>query len=541
MPVGGLGHIGLNLMVLDSGEGLYLLDCGVEFPDPNEPGVDQVLPDIKWIESLGPDLKAIILTHGHEDHIGGVVHVLKRIPLPVYGPRLAVALLEEKLEEHGMSPPCEIQVVEKDTRLSLPGAEFEFLRVTHSIPDCFSLAIHTRAGVIIHTGDWKLDEEPVDGEYLEIDRFKALGDKGVSLLLGDSTNAEVPGRTRSEKSVGKGLLREIEGHEGRVIVALFSSNLHRVHLLADIAEKTDRHLVLMGRGLEKFFRVGKRVGLNRVDPSTLLAATHIGHIPPEKLLICCTGTQGEPFSALYRAALGTHHQLEIGPGDLVLHSARKIPGNEGRIYEMFGRLTRKGARVVHGKAAPIHASGHATQEELLAMLEWVRPATFVPVHGEFSFLETHAELARSTGVPCVQVVENGQWFQLENDEITLGHNQPLTRYFHDGMLTGTDHGLGVKERWKLSHTGVIALQVSRSTLSGSRGVTVTLQTEGIPKLDGAFEGRCGAFLEQELAKLPTYTPPADFRDAAKMLARRFAKKVVGKKPSVLLHVTETNS
>ena len=538
IALGGLGHIGLNAMVLDTPEGAYLLDCGVEFPDPNEPGVDQVIPDVTWLLGLGEHLKAVILTHGHEDHIGGVAHLLKQRRLPVYGPRLAIALLEEKLDEHGIHGEVQLQIVEKTTTLSLEGISVEFLRVTHSIPDCFSLAIRTAEGTVIHTGDWKWDEEPVDGEEVDIDRFTMLGDEGVALLLGDSTNAEVPGRTRSEKAVGEGLRDAIVGHDGRVIVAMFSSNIHRMHILADLAEETGRHMVLLGRGLERMARVSRRVGLNRTDSSLFITPRNMGLIPPSKLLVCCTGTQGEPFSALYRASLGIHPLLEVQEGDLVLHSARKIPGNEGRIYDMFAQLTRLGAHVVHGKAAPIHASGHATQDELRAMFEWVRPQAFVPVHGETSFLQTHASIAREAGVPEVKVIENGRWFSLRNGQVQVGDEETFRRLYYDGAQSGNSTAMGIKERWKIAHTGVVAIQVTRKTVEGKLQVTVHLQSQGVPDVKGRFEKDCRQFVEQELQRLPSYTPRADFEDAAKMLVRRFAKQSVGKKPAVLLHCTE---
>ena len=538
IALGGLGHIGLNAMVMDTGESAYLLDCGIEFPDPNEPGVDQIIPDVNWLRSLGSRLKAIILTHGHEDHIGGVMHVLKHRRVPVYGPRLAIALLNERLEEHAIHGELQLKVVDSETTLSLDGISIEFLRVTHSIPDCFSLAIRTTEGVVVHTGDWKLDEEPVDGQHIQVERFRELGDRGVSLLLGDSTNAEVHGRTRSEREVGRGLETLIREHDGRVVVALFSSNLHRLHLLAEIAESTDRHMVLLGRGLEKMARVGRRVGLNRTDPSLFIQPQNIGHIPPQKLLICCTGTQGEPFSALYRASQGKHHQLHIQKGDLVLHSARKIPGNEGKIYEMFDGLTRLGAKVVHGRAAPIHASGHATREELVRMIEWLRPQAFVPVHGETSFLHAHAALAESVGVPHVRVIENGVWFSLRDGRVERGRVESFERLYFDGYSTGDATSMGVKQRWRLAHAGAIAVQVGRRKSSGAWDINIEMQCGGIPDPNGTFMEGCKEFLKIELSKLPLFTPKSDFEDAAKMLTRRFTKTHTGKKPMVMLVLRE---
>lgn len=540
LPIGGLGRIGMNMMLLWVGEDYFLIDCGVLFADEQAPGADLVLPDLGYLNTISSKVRAIILTHGHEDHIGAIPHVLKVCPAPVYGTRFTLGLVQEKLLEHGMAGLVDTNPIDPESRVEIGAARFEFIRVTHSIPDCVSVLIDTPVGKILHTGDWKIDLEPVDDEHFDEERFRKAGDSGVLLLLSDSTNAMVPGWSSSERQAGRGLEEQIRSIEGRVFVAMFSSNIHRLRLLGDIAARLGRRICFAGRSLHSYARVAREVGIPGV-PHPEVDLSHLELVPDHELLVCMTGSQAEPGSALFRAAVGTHPHIRFRRGDTVILSARFIPGNERVIHEMINNISRWGVNVITPKGLSIHASGHAHRDELRHMMDLVRPRFFVPIHGEYSFLLRQAELARQAGIENVTVIENGKMLHIEPHRLRLGQTIPLEPYYLDGTITGNADYLAIRDRSKAAYNGVVAvhLQVHRSLrhVSGQ----VQINTVGVCTDDGRHLSACKRFVEQELALLPPFAPSREICDACEMLVRRYFRRAVGKKPVVLVTYDEKQS
>jgi len=406
------------------------------------------------------------------------------------------------------------------------------------MPDCLSLVIRTPAGTIIHTGDWKNDPEPVDGQLLDEAGFRRVGEEGVLLLMGDSTNAEVPGRTRSESEVGRNLEKEIEGCQGRVIVSLFSSNIHRLNLLYEIAKKQGRNLCLLGRSIENNVPLARELGLSSIPADVLVAPAHLGSVPDDKILIVATGTQGESMSSMGKAAVGEHPYLHLKEGDTLLYSARIIPGNERDVYTMFGELSRRGVRVVHGRQTGIHASGHARQDELRELIGWVKPRYFMPIHGEQSFLRAHGDLAME--IPGVEkiIVENGQILSIKDNEAAKDDGYSLHAYFAEGGMVGRRTTMGYPQRVQMSYNGSIALQVTVGRGPSSLQVDVEMKCQGLYTDAGRWIPLAEAYLKDEIGRLPTYTPEADIKDACEMLARRFFKARLGRRPPVMLFYQE---
>ena len=423
VPLGGLGEIGMNCMAIELGDGgrapIVVVDCGVMFPGLDN-GVDVIHPDFSYLEANRDRVQAVIVTHGHEDHIGGIPYLLRRLDVPVYAPPYALGLIRERLKEHGEHPTATRALRQPrlfPTRPRTPFSlgdggslvEIEPIRVTHSIADATALAIRSDEGLVIHTGDFKIDEDPTDGEEFDRIRLKALGDEGVSLLLSDSTNVDSPGRSRGERDVGHALMRLIDAAPHRVFVALFASNVHRLRAMAEIARATGRKMALLGRSVQTHVRVAHETGYLAIPPDVLVSIDDAATIPRERLLVVATGSQAEARAALSRLALDDHPRLRIEPGDTAILSSRAIPGNEVHVMRMVGDLYRRGC-IVHVKSSDpdIHTSGHAHRDEQRAMIDLVRPASFVPVHGTRHHLERHAALARESGVRDVLVIENGE-------------------------------------------------------------------------------------------------------------------------------------
>lgn len=538
VALGGLGEIGLNLMVLSVGEDSFIIDCGVQFPDASMMGADLVLPDLRYLEGISGRVRALILTHGHEDHIGAVPHVIKLFNVPIYGTPFTLGLVHEKLLEHGLAGSVHTVPITPATKLELGQVNFEFVRVTHSIPDCVSLVARTPVGTIIHTGDWKIDKDPVDGQHFDRDRFEALGDEGVHLLLSDSTNAEVPGWNRGEKEVGASIEERVAAWEGRVLVTLFSSNLHRVGQVFDIAKRTGRKVCLVGRSLQKYIAVGRAVGIFPHSLGDVVDSRKLDRLKNRDVLIILTGSQGEPRSALAQAASGDHRDLTIGPDDLILFSSRKIPGNERAIFRMINNLSRQGAHVVHGYGTGVHTSGHASRDELAEMLLLTRPRHFVPVHGEYSFLQRHAELARDMGVEHTLVAENGHIIDVTPDDVAISGRVRLENYYVDADVTASAEDLDLLQRSKLAWNGVVSALLSIERTRDGLLVTPRLTSHGLFTDKGRHLEACANYLADEMALLPAFTPTRDVSDSAELLVRRFFKRAVGKKPVVLVTLDE---
>ena len=399
IPMGGVGDMGMNLMLYRYGDDYLMVDCGVRFPDAGSIGVEHLLPNLKTLRNLKGKLRAIVLTHGHEDHIGSLRWVLKELSVPVYGTPFTLGLVESRLREVNLPENPILREITPGDSLNVGPFDLSFFRVTHSIPDCVSVAVGTPEGVVFQTGDFKIDERPLDGEIFDREGFRSLGDRGVRLLLSDSTNASVPGRNLDEAEVAEHLEPAIAEWDGRVIVTLFSSNLYRISSLHKMAKKHGRALGLVGRSLHRYIQIGREhTSLDLPGPEDLFQLSELNAFDPSRVLILCTGSQAEPMSALFRASKKKHSSFILGEGDRLIFSSREIPGNSFKIGKMINDICRQGVDVVKGHHHKMHASGHAKADELKEVIELLRPKLFVPVHGEYAFLRDHIRLAEEVGV-----------------------------------------------------------------------------------------------------------------------------------------------
>ena len=398
IPLGGLGEIGLNMMLVESGDDLIAIDCGLMFPDDDLPGIDYVIPDFAYAVAKRDSFRAVVLTHGHEDHVGALPYLLRQAPVPVYGTPLTLALVAEKLREHGLTDGADLRPIRPRQIVEIGGFRPEPIRVTHSIADGIGLAIDTPVGTIVHTGDFKLDPSPLDGEAPDYRRFAELGEQGVLLLCSDSTNVDRPGHTRSEVEVGAALAERFTRATGRIILATFASHIHRIQQVLQLAAEHGRRVALLGMSMQKNVQLAAELGYLRVPEDLLLPLEELTALPPARQVILSTGSQGEPNSALALMAAGEHREVQVARGDLVILSARVIPGNERTVGRVINALYRLGAEVLYEDNAFVHVSGHASQDDLKLMMNLTRPRYFVPVHGEYRHLVAHAKLARQMGV-----------------------------------------------------------------------------------------------------------------------------------------------
>ncbi|MDR1194775.1 MAG: ribonuclease J [Peptococcaceae bacterium] len=457
IPLGGLGEIGKNMTVFRYEDEMIVVDAGLMFPGEEMLGIDVVIPDYSYLLENKELLMGILLTHGHEDHIGAMPYILRDIEGPVYASRLTLGLLQDKLKEHGVSK-VNLNVVKPHSIVRL-GKYFqvEFFRVTHSIPGCFGLAITTPVGTVVHTGDFKMDQTPVDGESMDFGRLAELGRRGVLVLMADSTNVERPGFTRSEKEVGGILNSLFGGCEGRIILATFASNVHRIQQVLDAAFQFKRKVAVVGRSMINVVGIAQELQYLRVPDDTVIDIDEIGRYAKNRIVVLCTGSQGEPMSALTRMANNDHRRVEIMPGDTVVISATPIPGNEKLVGKTVNQLYRLGAEVVHEASAGVHASGHASQEELKLMLNLVRPKFFMPVHGEYRHLAKHAQLAHKMGIPSnhVFVGENGQTIEFTKDSGQLSKKVTAGQILVDGLGVGDVGNVVLRDRKQLSEDGML--------------------------------------------------------------------------------------
>jgi len=467
LPLGGLGEIGLNMMLLESGEDLLAVDCGLMFADDEMPGVDYVIPDFSPLLSRREQVRGVILTHAHEDHIGALPYLLRELDVPVYGPRMALALAGERLREHGLQDRARLVPVEPRHAFDVGGFRVEPIRVTHSVVDGLGYGIETPVGTLVHTGDFKFDPHPIDGERSDYHRLAELGERGVLCLLADSTNVDRPGTTPSEREVGRALAERFRCAAGRVIVATFASHVHRIQQILDLAVTFGRKVALLGRSMETTVRLAAELGYLRVPDGTLVPLDELSALPPYRQVIISTGSQGEPNSALALMAAAEHKYLQVMEGDLVVLSARVIPGHERTITRVVNQLLRQGAEVLWEGVAFVHVSGHASQDELKLMLNLVRPQFFVPVHGEYRHLRGHARLAREVGLPpeSVFVIEDGQGIELTKTGARALERVPLARVLVDGKGVGDVGPVVLRDRQILSEDGmvVVAVTVDRET------------------------------------------------------------------------------
>jgi len=544
LPLGGLGEIGMNGLVLTYQGRRLLIDCGVMFPDTMEASADLVLPDLRFFAEHGDSFGAMVLTHGHEDHIGAVPFVLKQAPMPVYGSPFTLGLVERRLKEHGLLERTELRILEPSMRHDgpvvppeLPDFGLSMIRVTHSIPDAASLVIHTPKGVVLHTGDFKIDPHPIDNQHFDDNAFRNLGDHGVLLMLSDSTNAQVPGRTRSEKETLANIEERIEHWRGRIFVTQFASNLHRLLGLEAIAERCGRRLCLVGRSLHTYTRVARNADMPCVDEDNLLDVEQLADTPDDEVMVVMTGSQGEFRSALARASRCEHRHIAFKKGDRLLMSARFIPGNEASIFDLINDLARLGVDVIHPLMAPIHTSGHARRDELKTMLELVRPHMFVPVHGTHAFLQAHRGLAEDCGVHDTLLIENGKEFAAEPERgLFVVDEHPMDTYYYDGMHTGDADSLGLNERKKLFFNGAICAFVQIPPTGRAFRPKVTLQARGLYTDNQRLLARAATQVEEELVTLGRDATESEIEAWTQRSVRRFFRIEAGRKPLVMTAV-----
>jgi ribonuclease J len=455
--LGGVGEIGLNLLTLETADHLVVVDAGLMFPEDPTLGIDMVIPDFSYLRERRDKLTALILTHGHEDHIGAVPFFLKEFAAPVYGTPLTLALLREKLKEHGLLPHADLREIRPLEPLALGPFEFEFIRVCHSIVDGVGFVVRTPQGYLVHSGDFKIDQTPVAGAAMDLNRFAHYGEKGVLALLSDSTNAERPGYTLSERQIGftlEGLIREAPG---RVIVAVFASHIHRMQQIVNLAAQFGRKVLFNGKSMVTNSRIAKELGYLEVPPGLEINLGDLDRLPPSQAIVITTGSQGEPLSALARMALEAHKQIRIRPGDLVILSSRFIPGNERAITTVINNLYRLGAEVVYKEVADIHVSGHASQEELKLLLGLARPRYFIPIHGELRHLIKHGHLARAVGIPGERVLlaTDGDQVRFHGGEAAIAAKVDTGRVFVDGKGVGDVSRIVLRDRRHLAADGLV--------------------------------------------------------------------------------------
>ncbi|GAA4626070.1 ribonuclease J [Actinoallomurus vinaceus] len=537
VPLGGLGEIGRNMTVFEYDGRLLIVDCGVLFPETEQPGVDLILPDFDYIRDRLDDIEGIVLTHGHEDHIGAVPYLLReRADIPVIGSRLTLALLEAKLAEHRINPVA-LRVAEGDTQ-SLGPFDCEFLAVNHSIPDALAVAVRTPAGLVLVTGDFKMDQLPLDGRLTDLGGFARLGEEGIDLLLSDSTNAEVPGFVTSEREIGVVLGDVLRVAEKRVIVACFASHVHRVQQVLDAAHASGRKVCLVGRSMVRNMGVARDLGYLQVPAGIMVDQKEIDDLPAEKVVLVCTGSQGEPMSALSRMA-NRDHQIRIEEGDTVILASSLIPGNENAVNRVINGLTRWGAKVVHKGNALVHVSGHAPAGELLYVLNMTRPSNFMPVHGEWRHLRAHARLAELTGVPADSVIiaEDGVVVDLVDGKAAVAGAVRAGYVYVDGLSVGEITETSLKDRRILGDEGFVSIVVVVDSESGkplggpeihARGAGIDSFDAVLPRIEDALDD----------AAADGINDAHQLRQVVRRTVGRWVNETYGRRPMIIPVIVE---
>ncbi len=482
IPLGGLGEVGKNMTVFEADDAIVVIDAGLAFPRDEHLGVDLVLPDFGYLRDRQDQIQAVILTHGHEDHVGSLPYLMREVRIPrVYATRLTLGLVKSKLDEHGLLRDADLREISPNAEpIELGPFRAEFVRMAHSIPDCVAVVLETPGGRIVHTGDYKIDHTPVDGLRTDVGRLADIGNRGVDLLLGDSTNAERAGVTPSERIVGEAFRQIIPVRTGRILVSSFASNVHRMQQAVDVAVQAGRKVAVIGRSMRKNVNIARNLGYMEVPDGVILRPPELAELPPDEQLILCTGSQGEPLSALTRIAYNDHPAVHVERGDTVIISAKPIPGNELRVHDAINRLTKSGAEVLHEDNSLVHVSGHACKEELRTILSLLRPRCVMPVHGEFRMLAAHAQLAREAGVPADSIVlaENGTVVELADGRARIVDEIEAGITFVDGLGVGDVHDVALRDRRRLSEDGVLIVV---ATLAAANGGGMTAPPELIAR------------------------------------------------------------
>jgi len=544
VALGGLGEFGMNMLALTCDEVTILVDAGVMFPDPDQLGVDRIIPDLSYLHQRG-GVSALVLTHGHEDHIGGVPHVLPLVRGKVYGTPLTLALVEGKLREHGLDENALVAVRPRD-RVSVGPFEIEFIRVTHSIPDCVALAIRTPQGVIVHTGDFKIDQTPLDGDPFDLHRFAQLGSEGVLALFGDSTNVDRRGFTGSETEVVEAFEEIFTSATGRLIVAAFSSSIYRMQILVDLATRFGRKVAFVGRGMIENSQIAERLGFLKIPGGGQIRDADVMGFPAGDVLCLTTGSQGEPLSALARIAVDDHRHVKLAPQDTVVLSARAIPGNEKAIGRVVNHLARRGADVVFEGIKHVHVSGHGSEEELKLMLTLVRPRYFVPVHGEYRQLSQHARVARRVVAgrepqPDVLLAENGDILRFDGAGARIAGKAPVGRVLIDGTRTGEIADEVLRDRRHLAEDGLVVPVVAINKQTGALEGVPDIVTRGFVMEDGQQLLADGARVLSEVLDRSSVEERADqgvMKEKMRVELRRFFRRRSGRRPFVLPVIME---
>jgi ribonuclease J len=547
VPLGGLGEFGMNSMAVSTDVATLIIDAGVMFAGPELPGVDLLIPDLSYLHQCQPRPSALVLTHGHEDHIGGVPYVWPLVEGPVYGTPLTLALVRPKLEEHGIDPGDRLVPVQPRQRVRIGDCEVEFLRVTHSMPDCVALAIHTPAGTIVHTGDFKIDQTPIDGQHFDVHRFAELGSAGVLALFGDSTNIDRKGFTASELDVKDAFEEVFTTATGKLLVTTFASSVYRMQILVDLAAQFGRQVAFVGRGMLQNSEAAQRLGYLRLPAGVMIRDSEVESLPPSKVLCIATGSQGEPLAAMSRIAIDDHRFVKVRQNDTVVFSARAIPGNERAIGHVMNHLARRGADVIYEGIKHVHVSGHGSEEELKLMLSLVRPRHFVPIHGEYRQLSQHARIAeRVTAgvVPPVKVmlVENGDILRFEGASGAVTGKAPAGRVLIDASGSGEVVDEVLRDRRHLAEDGlivpVVAINKQTGDLEGdpdvvSRGLahdaaSAELLRDGVKLLGDVIQG----------ASIEERTDQGLIKEKIRVELRRFFRKRSGRRPLIVPVIME---
>ena len=545
IPLGGLGEFGLNMMLLEYGDAAIAIDCGLMFPGADLLGIDLVIPDVSYLLEKKDSLKGIVLSHAHEDHVGALPYILNHFSVPIFGTRLTLGLINNRLREHDLDNTADLREITAGRPWEIGPFQVEGIRVTHSLMDCLALAIETPIGTVIHTGDFKIDNTPMEGEMFDFQRFAAYGEKGVLLLLSDSTNIERSGYTPSEREVGRNLEQIFQESRGKILVSTFSSSIPRIQQVVDISEGCGRRVVLSGRSMIRNSQVAAELGYLRLPRSFMTENESWRELPAERLTFLTTGSQGEPLSVLHRVALDDHKSIKIDPGDTVILSSKFIPGNEKTISNLINHLYRRGAEVHYEKVSEIHVSGHASQEELKTMLQLTRPRYFVPIHGEYRHLVRHRKLAQDVGVPedhCF-ILEDGD--VLEMTATSAKKVQPIQvgRVFVDGKGVGDVGDVVIRDRRHLSEDGMVLAVMAIHQQSGEIVAGPDLISRGFMRDEEGEEvlGQARKVVLDVLTSLnrETRTDPAELQEEVRKALRRYFRKRFERHPVVLPYIIET--
>ena len=543
IPLGGLGEFGMNMLLVACGDTALLVDAGVMFPEPELFGVDLVIPDLSALDAYRGKIAALVLTHGHEDHIGAIAHVIGRVSGPIYATRFTLALVGPKLEEHGIDARERLVPVSPRQTVTVGPFRLEFLRVTHSMPDCLAVAIHTPVGTILHTGDFKIDQTPLDGEPFDLHRFAELGAQGVLALLSDSTNADRRGFTGSERDVLEAFEEIFSSATGKIVVTAFSTSVYRLQLIADLAGQFGRKVAFVGRGMQQTSQIAERLGYLRLPAGVQIRESEVRDLPAQDVVCLCTGSQGEPLAALPRIAIDDHRHVRLQPSDVVVFSARAIPGNEKAIGRVMNHVARRGADVVSDADRHVHVSGHGSEQELQLVLSLVKPRYFVPIHGEYRQLARHARMA---GLVCpgtkVLMAEDGDVLRFDGTGVCVAQRVTAGRVLIDGTRTGEIADEVLRDRRHLAGDGLVVPVVAINGQTGALEQTPEIITRGL-----AVDARHEAVLREapdllakaiESAPREERTDPGLLKERIRVELQRLFKKRAGRRPLVLPVVME---